>query len=521
METAEELLRKFQALFVEKAPAAPISAGALATSNATQTARMVERIYGHQATVYGRRLQELLTGTYAWDLFTRARPRKSRLPRIHEISRCEPLLGIMRESGELARRERLLEERDAALVEIWRDESIDEIDRRAAAADVEARYASAVDAVSREYRPYYHRLRRATGVVPPLTGPRVRSRPLLQPPVLAHFFAACHAETDLAFEREGEWASIFRQGRHYVKLESGAADLLDEMTWDIAAIAVSAFFVRTSGSDPEASFPLLIDDYFDWRGVDPRKRSVQLRKQIDARLQLLFSDRLQIHSETDLWLVDPQSGRRKKTAIVSDGPFLVRRSGLYRLTAWVSEVENQPLYGYSVSLGSWASRYIEERAMIGVFPKTLAEYDLRRRQWERRIGWYLTFQMHNQGSRMKFEVVPGVEDDSTLVVTPQHPLRMRTVLAGGQVRWEEMARTNPGKVIKQWVDALDSLCRDGILGGYRCLDGAPDGSDLPPRNRLNAMLERRYEFVPGGEVLRHVRGKSDRRRQRKPAGGEA
>src|SRR6185437_16725797 len=100
----------------------------------------------------------------------------------------------------------------------------------------------------------------------------------------------------------------------------------------------------------------------------------------------------------DMWLADPQSGRRRKTAIVTDGSsFLTRRTGLYRLTAWLSEVEHQPLYGYMVSLGRWAHRFIQERAMIGIFPKQLAEYDLRREQWERRIGWYVTLQMHNQG----------------------------------------------------------------------------------------------------------------------------
>ena len=144
--------------------------------------------------------------------------------------------------------------------------------------------------------------------------------------------------------------------------------------------------------------------------------------------------------------------------------------------------------------------------MLGIYPRRLAEYDLQRRQWERRIGWYLVFQMNNQGSKMTFREI--VKDGkSRTAVTPQHPLRMKTVLAGSHVPWEETARTNPGKVIKQWVDALETLRKDGIIGPCPCLDGSADGSDLPVRGRLAAMLERRYQFVPGKELLPHVRAK--------------
>jgi len=520
--TAEELLNRFQKVLIEKARVVPNSTGTIGAISTS--VRDVERAYGPQATQFGRRLQELLTGTYAWDLFERARPRKSRLPQFHELSRCGALLAVMRESGELDERERLLRARDSGLLDVWRDSSLSELDRQTAADALDNSYRAEIHRIADFYRPYYHKLRRATGAVQPLTGPRVRSRPLLQPPVLAHFFGACHADKEISFEPDTDGAFAFGQGRNSVTVSgpNAAVDLnmLDDMAWDIAAIAVSAFFVRTAGNDPDAEFPLLIDDYFEWRGVDPRKRTIDLRKAIDARIQLLFSDRLHLHSELDMWLAD-QSGRRRKTPIVTDGSFLVRRTGLYRLTAWLSEVEHQPLYGYMVSLGPWANRYIQERAMIGIASKQLAEYDLRREQWERRIGWYVTFQMHNQGSRMVFEDVVTELGASDVRVTPQHPLRMRTVLVNGQVRWEEMARTNPGKVIKQWIDALDRLVKDGVIGGYTCVDGAPDGSDLPVRSRLSTMLEYRYEFTPGPELMKHIRAKSERRkRSRKSAKSE-
>ena len=517
--TAEELLKRFQKVLLEKARVVPHSTG---TAGAiSSSVRDVERIYGPQASQFGRRLQELLTGTYAWDLFERARPRKSRLPQFHELSRCGALLLVMRESGELDERERLLTARDTGLVNVWRDPTMSELDRQTAADELDREYRAEIDRLADFYRPYYHKLRRATGAVPPLTGPRIKSRPLLQPPILAHFFGACHADKEISFEPQTDGVFAFTQGRNSTIIAGDGAghdlELLDDMAWDIAAIAGSAFFVRTAGNDPVAEFPLLIDDYFEWRSVDPRKRTIALRKAIDARIQLLFSDRLHLHSELDMWLAD-QSGRRRKTPIVTDGTFLVRRTGLYRLTAWLSEVEHQPLYGYMVSLGPWARRYIQERAMIGIFPKQLAEYDLRREQWERRIGWYVTFQMHNQGSRMVFEDVVDEAGASDVRVKPQHPLRMRTVLVNGQVRWEEMARTNPGKVFKQWMDALDQLIIDGVIGGYTCLDGGADGSDLPVRSRLSTMLEYRYEFTPGGEMVKHLRAKAERRkRSRKTA----
>ena len=124
--------------------------------------------------------------------------------------------------------------------------------------------------------------------------------------------------------------------------------------------------------------------------------------------------------------------------------------------------------------------------------------------------------MNNQASKMTFQDVTKDGKTRTLV-TPQHPLKMRTVLSGSHVAWEETARTNPGKVIKQWSDALDTLRRDGVLGPSPCLDGAADGSDLPARGRLAAMLERRFQFVPGRDLLPHLRAKRGAAERRRTA----
>ena len=86
--------------------------------------------------------------------------------------------------------------------------------------------------------------------------------------------------------------------------------------------------------------------------------------------------------------------------------------------------------------------------MLGILPKRLAEYDLRRQKWERLVGWYLTFQMRNQAAKMRFSVeeeavlpakgnrrasVP-TSGAAPLTFTPQHSLKMKTVLQNSHVR---------------------------------------------------------------------------------------
>ena len=476
------------------------AAGAGSPTNLTEM-QAIEHAYGVQATRDGRILSDLTAGSLAWNLFEK--PGRSRLPRTHELSVFEPVLRAMRESGEMAERERLLTQRDTALAAVWGGASATDEERWLGAEAIQDYYFADVRQTAQAYQAHYDAVRQAaSGMAPPLGGPRIRSRILLQPPLMALLFRACHQE-----------GSEFTQGKNVLQClpsvpgspDVPVREILDALAWDIAALAVCAFFVRTDASRSEATFPFFLEDYFQWRGVDPRKRTPELRRQIEARIELLSSDRLPLRSETTLWRSDPTTGRRKKTPLPTQGTFLVKHARFFRPQATAGGAEPEAT-GFLLSLGAWAYPLAEERAMLGIYPRRLAEYDLQRRQWERRIGWYLVFQMNNQGSKMTFREI--VKDGkSRTAVTPQHPLRMKTVLAGSHVPWEETARTNPGKVIKQWVDALETLRKDGIIGPCPCLDGAADGSDLPVRGRLAAMLERRYQFVPGKELLPHVRAK--------------
>ena len=506
---AEELLARMRQLLLDRSSAfAPPNAPGTSppAPSSHRALRSLEDTYGPAATQPGRRLNDLLHGSAAWDLFERPVRGRGRLPRAPDLTRCDPLLQVMRESGELAERERMLGERDRALLTIQSNPTTTYGERSAAARHVYDRYFAAVVELTNDYRPGYQELRRAVGTIPPLIAPRVRSRPMLQPPLMTRLFQTCHTTGD---DPPALPEMPQDENRPSLRLTVGptAAGLLDDRAWDIAAIAVCAFFVRTSGSDPAARFPLLVDDYFDWRGVDPRKRTADARREIDARIRLLCSaDDLRIDMTTELWLPDQDTGRRRKTLIQTGGSFLARHSGLYRPTPWRSEVEDEPLYGHYIALADWARPFLEARAMIGVFPKRLAEYDLRRQQWERRIGWYLTFQMQNQRAKMSSGESDKKDATPARVVLP-HSLKMRTILQNSRAPWEEMARTNPGKVIRQWVDTLETLRRDGLLASYACLDGAVDGSDLPLRNRLNTMLEHRYVVAPGADLARPARPK--------------
>jgi len=497
--TAEALLQKLQAVLGDVTGNDP-SRAAL---------RSVEREHGAQATQWGRRLNDLVAGSHAWDLWEARQAHPAPLPRLHELCLSEPVLQLMRESGELAEREHLLRERDAALAMAWgRDAATDE-ERWLEAEAVQDGYFAAVQRATTAYQAHYEALRRAASGLPaPLAAPRIRSRLLLQPPLMSLLFGACHQERR-GQESEGHKATECCQGGNALVWTGGGLPAdpapLDPMTWDVAALAVSAFYVRTDGNNFDAGFPVLVEDYFAWRGTDPRKRSREGRAQIAARLELLCSDRMQVRSEAELWRTDSQTGRRRKTRAMAEGPFLIKRSRFFRPSPAPDEADPETT-GYLLSLGEWARPFVEERAMLGIHLKRLAEYDLSRQGWERRIGWYLVFQMNNQASKMTFQDVTKDGRTRTLV-TPQHPLRMRTVLNGSHVAWEETARTNPGKLIKKWGDALETLRRDGILGPGPCLDGAADGSDLPARGRLAALLERRFQFVPGRDLLSHLRAK--------------
>ena len=201
--TAEEVLNRLQQTLLERADAQPLVAPRNFSGKEPDSAgstrlvlRSLEETWGASATQLGRWLTDLLHGSAAWEIVQQPQPRKIKrllLPRPPEISRCEPVLRIMRESGELSERERLLHDRDAALNFLWKSAALHEVERQQVAQEIYDRYLAEAAALSSVYRPLYQEMRRALGTVPPLTGLQVRSRPLLLPPLMAQLFNACHA----------------------------------------------------------------------------------------------------------------------------------------------------------------------------------------------------------------------------------------------------------------------------------------------------------------------------------------
>lgn len=378
-----------------------------------------------------------------------------------------------------------------------------------------------------------------------LTGPRIRQRKMLQPPILSLIFDACAVDKMKApFQAfvDGDAGGLryqHRRGVDYLQLQhpepvplnlrnanveretveawarAGVRhdlERLDDIAWDVVALAMTAFYARTPGASIDARFPLMVDDYLEWRGVDPRNRTEDLRQDVYERIRLICSDRFSVFSQATLHLTNPETGRRKKESFTAKGPLLVRAEDLYRNGQARLQFDGRDRPdGVLVLLGEWARQFVEEKAMLGVFLKTLAEYDMRRQQWERRLGWYLTFQMNNQATKA-LPPAPAPKGKGARAPVAQHGIKMRTVLNGARIEWQETAATNPARIIKQWGEALAVLHDDGIIDA-RCLDGAPDGSDLSRKGRLDAMLERSWEFVPGRELAKHIGAKQEAARK--------
>ena len=267
---------------------------------------------------------------------------------------------------------------------------------------------------------------------------------------------------------------------------------LDEMAWDVIALSVTAAYQR--GGDAGKMFHINIDDYFDWRGIEARSRTKEARQEIEDRLRLLSDPaRLKFRSHAELYFPDPKTARKKKEVVITEGAFLVRGDAYWRKGQGRLPYEGERPDGYYFALGKWAERYLSERKMLGIYLRKIAQYDMARQSWERRMSWYLIFQMQAQSSYMKLR---GDE------LVPQQGLRMESILDGSQIDWRPMAATNPGKVIAQFTAAAATLRSDGICD-LRCQDGAFNGSDLPTRGRLAALLDRLYLPFPGEMVRPH------------------
>ena len=157
---AEESLHILQQTLLRQAP--PASAETRA-----QSLTRAEDRYGATAVAEGRALRDLLHGSAAWELFERPLPggSKSRLPRAPGLTRSEAVLDVMRDSGELAERERLLAHRDALLRE-YGAAPIPEPERSYLLRETYDAYFTDVTNLADRYSPLYLEMRRAVSAIP-------------------------------------------------------------------------------------------------------------------------------------------------------------------------------------------------------------------------------------------------------------------------------------------------------------------------------------------------------------------
>lgn len=376
----------------------------------------------------------------------------------------------------------------------------------------------------------------------PLAAEDTKARTMLQNPGLATFFGATVANKNTRYkpftdgergglrylEEGGNALALYHQEEvpidlRTAKVESeafeiwarsgvmGDLSMLDDTSWDIAALGVTAFYARTDGTDIDKPFPLLFSDYYEWRSTDPRKRSEETNRGIQQRIELLSDvKRVKIFTRGKLHLPD-KSGRLVLTEIVTEGSFFGSASKFWRtgqLRLIFSESDRVP-DGYLLRLGEWAREYVKAKAMLGMNIKRLAEYDLRRQLWERRIGWRLVFLLQNQASKAKTRTKTEKDGTTRTIVKPQHPFTTQAILDNTGIPWEHMAKKDPGKVIRQFVTALETLKADGIIGEYQCIDGNPWGESLPIHGRLKTWLAWRWYFLPGPIQARFLRKKKE------------
>jgi hypothetical protein len=94
-------------------------------------------------------------------------------------------------------------------------------------------------------------------------------------------------------------------------------DRLDEKAWDVVAVAIAAFSQRTKGKVYDEEFPLLLSDYFDWRGIPANHRNIEAIREVQARILLLSDrDRVKIYSQVDLHLPDTPGTK----TVIAEGP---------------------------------------------------------------------------------------------------------------------------------------------------------------------------------------------------------
>jgi len=293
--------------------------------------------------------------------------------------------------------------------------------------------------------------------------------------------------------------------------------IIDDTLWDVATTALILFYERTDGERVEARFNFWIEDYFEWLEVAASHRLFDRRHQVFRRLDLLASKRLQIINTCTLLAPNATTGRKSLQESRKNGPFLSHVADLCLRSdrGRGGKMKMHP-DGLTVSLGDWAKEIVSRSAFVGRAVRQLSKYNAYDELWERRIGWYVVLQLHNQAIKSQWESKGG----DLKMVRAQHPLVLETILRGACLDWEAVAKKRAGRVLERVSDAVKRLEADGIVS-LRALDGPIDGSDLTGYGVLAKVLKRRFEPLPGPLLEGHLAKKARVSRDAKEAADRA
>jgi hypothetical protein len=325
------------------------------------------------------------------------------------------------------------------------------------------------------------------------------------------FPAAAKAENYVSLSPDQPIPTALRNARERERLEAWIREqtqadlsLLDELCWDVFMACLVTFFKRTPGRDIRERFTFLFSDVFAYKDIKPTHQSPELKGAIFERMRYLSSQRLILSSSQPLHVLDPVTERRKLQAGAVHGPAFGWLGDVYSVPdGKLTTEEGKTLQGVRVTLGEWARELVSNEAYLGQALLKLGRYNSGRQLWERRIGFYLLFQLYNQATRAAWREVDG----DLRMVAPQQPLCLETILNGAGMDWKRQGQATPSKLIHNYTTALEKLNEDGLFR-VQCLDGPADGSDLESRGRLPQLLKRRFNVLPGPLLEPHLAAKA-------------
>ncbi len=244
---------------------------------------------------------------------------------------------------------------------------------------------------------------------------------------------------------------------------------LDDLTSDVLLVCLAHWATRSER--PDQPVWITADAVLDARGIERKRYRSEREMWAHGHRR---EDRLEVaraFARLDaLWLqlvnvevIPPGHGRKRQAVNVES-----------KALAWLDRITQPDLDGGEpvflaarVMPGAWANEYAAlDVRQTGLLAQKALAYDPYRRQPEKRLAKYLAFhvRINSKHDRVTLNLrVSTLLDTAGLLPEPANPLRTR----------------------KRLEDALNTLCQDGLLDGWRYV---LDPEQLPARRWLDAWL---------------------------------